>query len=148
MGRAAVSLVAMPNPEPIRARTFQFALEIVRFYRKLTTTTDVPGHLARQMLRAGTSIGSNVEEAKSAYSRRELASKYSISLREARECHYWLRLIRADQPQLAQEADRLIEECNQLIAILTTIVRKLVVAKIRDSATVIAGVLVMILMWW
>jgi four helix bundle protein len=89
-----------------------------------------------------------VEEAKSAYSRRELASKYSISLREARECHYWLRLIRADQPQLAGEAGRLIEECNELIAILTTIVRKLMLVKIRDAAGVVAVVLAVILIWW
>jgi four helix bundle protein len=141
-------MTAMPDPEPIRERTFRFGLEIVRFYRRLTSTTDVPLHLAKQMLRAGTSIGSNVEEAKSAYSRREFASKYSISLREARECHYWLGLIRADQPQLAKEADRLIEECDQLIAILTTIVRKLMLTKIREAATVIAVVLALMLTWW
>jgi four helix bundle protein len=100
------------------------------------------------MLRAGTSIGANVEEAKSAYSRREFASKYSISLREARECHYWLRIVRADQPQLANEADRLLEECNQLIAILTTIVRKLMFERIRDAVTVTAVIVAAVLAWW
>jgi four helix bundle protein len=139
----------MADPEPIRERTFRFALEIVRFYRRLTSNTDVPRHLAWQMLRAGTSIGSNVEEAKSAYSRRDMASKYSISLREARECRYWLRLIRADQPPLVEAIDSLIDECTQLIAILTTIVRKLMLQKVRDVATVTVAILgIALASWW
>jgi len=93
------------------------------------------------MLRAGTAIGANLEEAKSAYSRRDLASKYAISLREGRECHYWLRLIKADQPQLSQEVDALLDECNQLIAVLTTTVRKLRAATIK---TVVTSVLLLL----
>lgn len=77
------------------------------------------------MLRAGTAIGANIEEAKSAHSRRDLAAKYAVSLREARECHYWLRLIAADCPQFAEMTNGLIDECNQLIAVLTTTVKKL-----------------------
>src|SRR5687768_8257315 len=114
----------MPNPESIHDRSFRFAIEILRFYRILTSTTDVPHDLTWQMLRSGTAIGANLEEGKSAYSRRDLAAKYAIGLREGRECHYWLRVIRVDQPKLAEQIDSLLEECNQLIAILTTIVRK------------------------
>jgi len=87
------------------------------------------------MLRAGTAIGASLEEAKSAYSRRDLASKYAISLREARECHYWFRLIKADQSQFGDEVDSLLDECNQLIAILTTTVRKLRAAVIGKVVT-------------
>lgn len=120
----------MSNPEPIHDRSFRFAVDILRFYRILTSTTDVPRHLSTQMLRSGTAIGANLEEGKSAYSRRDLAAKYAIALREGRECHYWLRVIRVDQPQLAAHIDRLLEECSQLIAILTTIVRKLRIERI------------------
>lgn len=85
----------------------------------------VPRSLSEQMPRAGTAIGANLEEAKSAHSRRDLAAKYVVSLREARKCHYWLRLIAADQPQLLGSLSGLLEECNQLIAMLTTTVKKL-----------------------
>ncbi len=77
------------------------------------------------MLRAGTAIGANIAEAQAAPSRRDLAAKYTVSLREARECHYWLRLIAADRPQLAATTDGLLDECGQLIAMLTTTVKKL-----------------------
>jgi four helix bundle protein len=115
----------MSIPEPFRERSSRFSLEILRHYRHLTHSTDVPRHLAAQMLRAGTAIGANLEEAKSAYSRRDLAAKNAIALREARECHYWLRLIRADQPQLTQDLAPLLAECDELIAVLATAVRTL-----------------------
>ena len=59
------------------------------------------------------------------YSRRDLAARFTIGLREARECRYWLRLIRADQPKLAPQIDVLLEEYGQLVAVLSTSVRKL-----------------------
>ncbi len=77
------------------------------------------------MLRSGTSIGANIAEAQSAYSRRDLAARYTIALRESRECHYWLRLIASDQPRVAAQLEAVLDECNQLTAILTTTVRKL-----------------------
>jgi four helix bundle protein len=115
----------MTAPESYQRRTFRFGLAILRLYRKVAANPEIPHFLASQLCRAGTSIGANIEEAKSAYSRREMAMKYSIALREGRECHYWLRLIRADQPALAQATDPLIDEVDQLVAILTTTVRKL-----------------------
>jgi len=115
----------MSMPESFRERSSRFSLEILRHYRHLTRATDVPRHLATQMLRAGTAIGANLEEAKSAYSRRDLAAKNAIALREARECHYWLRLIRADQPQLTGHLTPLLAECDQLIAVLAAAVRTL-----------------------
>jgi four helix bundle protein len=77
------------------------------------------------MLRAGTAIGTNLEQAKSAHSRRDLAAKYVVGLREARECFYWLRLISTDRPALATSTAGLREECSQIIAILTATVKKL-----------------------
>ena len=111
-------------PESFQSRSFRLSLEILRFYRVLLQTTDVPRHLADQMLRAGTAIGANLEEAKSAYSPgpcRQVRDQPS----EGRECHYWLRLIKSDQPQLSEAVDPLLDECNQLVAMLTTTVRKL-----------------------
>jgi len=65
----------MSPPELFRHRGFRFALAIMRLYRVIRRMTDVPEHIARQMMRAGTSIGANLEEAKSATSRRDLIAK-------------------------------------------------------------------------
>ena len=115
----------MSVPESFQSRGFRFALEILRLFRLLSQRADVPRHLIQQVLRAGTSIGANLEEARSAYSRRDLAAKYTIAVREARECGYWLRLLAADQPDLHQLTRPLMEECSQLVAVLTTSIRKL-----------------------
>jgi four helix bundle protein len=71
----------------------------------------------------------NLEEAKSAYSRRDLAAKYTVALRESRECHDWLRLVKADQPKVSAATDPLIDETEQFVAMLTTAVIKLSTAK-------------------
>lgn len=112
--------------ESFSDRSFRFSTSLLRFHRVLSTpAADVPRTIAYQMLRAGTAIGANIEEARSAHSRRDLAARYTIGLREARECHYWLRLIAADRPQFEEATTKLIDECSQLIALLTTTVKKL-----------------------
>ena len=77
--------------------------------------------LAGQLVDSGTSIGANLEEADGAQSRADFISKCTISLKEARESHYWLRIMRATKKL---EDERLLTECNEIVAILTTIVRK------------------------
>jgi four helix bundle protein len=78
--------------------------------------------LARQLVASGTAVGALLEEADGAQSRADFVSKCTISLKEARESHYWLRLMRATG-KLADEPS-ISDECNQIVAILTTIVRK------------------------
>jgi len=78
--------------------------------------------VARQLMRAATSVGANLEEADAAQSRPDFISKCTISLKEAREAHYWLRLLRASNQHV--DGERLARECDELVAILTTIVRK------------------------
>jgi four helix bundle protein len=121
-------------PESFQERAFRFAVHILKFYRVILGTTDLPRHLAHQMLRAGTSIAANLEEAKSAYSRRDLAAKQTVALREARECSCWLRLIMIDQPHLRTTADPMVKECNELVATLTASVRRLRTATGRDRS--------------
>jgi len=77
--------------------------------------------LAAQLVNSGTSIGANLEEADGAQSRADFVSKCNISLKEARESHYWLRVMRATGKV---DDDRLLSESDELVAILTTIVRK------------------------
>ena len=79
--------------------------------------------LSKQLLRAGTSIGANVEEASAAQSRKDFAAKMAISSKEARETHYWLRLIRDSQLCMNIDVGPLIEDCEELIRMLTAIVK-------------------------
>jgi four helix bundle protein len=82
------------RPRDITDRTFYFAAEIIRFCDALDSSRGTVRVLARQLLRAGTSIGANVEEAQAGQSRADFISKYSIALKEARESIYWLRLLK------------------------------------------------------
>ncbi|MGH7875916.1 MAG: four helix bundle protein [Candidatus Binatia bacterium] len=103
-----------PQAPKITERTFAFAVSVVRFCQKLVTKPGVNRTLGQQLLRAGTSIGANLEEAQAAQSSADFISKCSISLKEARETIYWLRLLQAagqcendDCRLLAQEADEI-----------------------------------------
>jgi four helix bundle protein len=72
----------------ILERTFHFAVRIVKLCQVLDERPGVGRTLARQLLRSGTSIGANVEEAQAGQSRADFRSKYSIACKEARETHY------------------------------------------------------------
>ena len=78
-----------PQAPKITERTFAFAVSVVRFCQKLVTKPGVNRTLGQQLLRAGTSIGANLEEAQAAQSSADFISKCSISLKEARETIYW-----------------------------------------------------------
>ena len=105
-------------------RTFDFALRIVKLCLVLDKAPGVSRTLANQLLRSGTSIGANVEEGQASQSRADFLSKYSIACKEARETHYWLRLIIASDILAESKLKDLTEEANQLVAILTSIVKK------------------------
>jgi len=104
-------------------RSFAFAVRIVKLCQSLDKQPGVPRTLAHQLLRSGTSVGANIEEAQAGYSRAEFAAKMSIACKEARETYYWLRLLVATEVVAASRVADLSDEANQLIAILTTVVR-------------------------
>ena len=76
--------------------------------------------LGKQLLRAGTSVGANVEEATAAQSKRDFIAKMSISLKEARETNYWLRLLKRTG---YISKDELILESEEIMNILGAIIR-------------------------
>jgi four helix bundle protein len=92
---------------------------------KLAKRPDLPLHLARQLLRSGTSIGANLEEAKGSQTKRDATAKFSIALKEAIETAYWLRLLAATQTDLAELLTPRLAEANELIAILTAARRRM-----------------------
>ena len=78
-----------------------------------------------QLADAATSAGSNLEEAKAAYSRKDFAAKNSISLKEMREAHYWLRVILHCNLAASEFVQPLLAEANELTAMLTAGMRRL-----------------------
>ena len=105
-------------------RTFAFAVRVVKLCEVLEQNAGVPKALSRQLLRSGTSVGANVEEGQASQSRADFVAKYSIACKEARETHYWLRLLTETGILPTERLQPIAGECNELIAILTTIVKK------------------------
>jgi four helix bundle protein len=103
------------KPRDLCARTFLFASDIVGLCRGLSRAPGVSRQLAWQLLRSGTSVGANAEEAKAAYTRREFACKNSIVLRESREALYWLRLVAAHSLAPSSSLEALLKEANELL---------------------------------
>ena len=108
----------------IKERTFDIGLRIIQLAAQLpeTRTGKVLGY---QVLRCGTSIGANVEEAVAAYSREDFAFKMSIALKEARETHYWLRLVRDAGVLKPNRLDSILGETEEIKKILGSIVSKM-----------------------
>ena len=113
----------MNDGSEIRARVFQFACDVVALHDVLVTRGGSARDMSRQLMRAATSVGANLEEADAGQSRADFISKCTISLKEARESLYWLRLLRATN-KLDATADPLVHECDRIVAVLTTIVKK------------------------
>jgi len=89
---------------------------------------------------AATSVGSNLEEAKAAYSRRDFAAKNAISLKEVREALYWLRVIQRCELAPAGSVDPLLIEAGELTAMLTAGMKRLRPVALR-VLTALAGVI-------
>ena len=109
------------KPEHIKDRTFNFAVEIVRICENLSAKPGVARSLGRQLLRSGTSIGANIEEAQAAQSSADFISKCTIALKESRETVYWLRLIRASRCANGS-VDVALKEADELSRIIGSIV--------------------------
>ncbi len=75
----------------------------------------------KQLLRAGTSIGANVEEALGAQSDKDFISKLSIAYKECRETHYWLRLLKDTDYLTENEFVSMITDCDELLRIISSI---------------------------
>lgn len=110
----------MQKENIILERSFEFALRIIDLYKQMTEQKEFV--LSKQVLRSGTSIGANVEEATAAYSKKDFAAKMSIASKEARESRYWLRLI--DKSQIVQvDVKESLDEIDHIVNILTAIVK-------------------------
>src|SRR5215203_4493150 len=110
----------MKSENKILGLSFDFAISVIDLYKKLVERKEFI--LSKQLLRSGTSIGANVEEALAAQSRKDFISKMSIASKEARETRYWLRLL--DKSKLvALNYQPFLDSIEHIINILTKIVK-------------------------
>jgi len=112
----------------LRNRACKFSINLVSFLNKLSFSP-VSKEIFRQLIRAGTSIGANIEEADSSPKRKDLKYKLITAKKEAAEAVYWIKIVlKADLFEEIKIKDYfmyLMDECQQLLRILATITSKL-----------------------
>jgi four helix bundle protein len=117
------------KPKELSDRLLDFAVEVIKIADALPNT--VAGrHVGGQLVRAGTSCGSNYEEACGAESRSDFAHKMSVVLKELKESRFWLRLISRTEMLPSDRTEPVLDECQQLCAIVA---KSIITAKRRRN---------------
>jgi len=101
-------------------KSFHFSLKIISLYKKLIEDKEYV--ISKQLLRSGTSIGANIEEANAGFSKKDFVYKMSIASKEARETRYWLKLLSKSELSRIDVSEEL-ESIEELIRLLTSIVK-------------------------
>ncbi len=108
----------------VRTKSYQFGLQIVNLYLYLNSKKK-EYQLSKQVLRSGTSIGANVEEAIGASSRKDFKVKMDIAYKEARETHYWIRLLKDSKILEDKLANSLLNDTEELLKIIGSIIKSI-----------------------
>jgi len=112
----------MKKDNVVQEKSYSFALRVIKLYRWLVENKK-EYVLSKQLLRSGTSVGANVEEAIGGQSARDFKAKMSIAYKEVRESHYWLRLLH-DSDYLDKNAfSSIIIDCDELMKIIGSIIK-------------------------
>lgn len=104
----------------IQEKAFKFSLNVIALYKKLYKIEKNP--ILLQLLRCGTSIGANVNEASAGQTKRDFITKMAISSKEARETCYWLKLLK-ESKWYDEDLTEISNEASELVKILTKIVK-------------------------
>lgn len=108
----------------ILQKSYAFAVRIVKLY-KFLINDGKNLILPKQLLRCGTSIGANIEEAIGGQSKKDFLSKISIAYKEARETHYWLRILKDTEFLTEKAFSSIIVDLEELLKIITKIQKTL-----------------------
>jgi four helix bundle protein len=106
----------------VKDKSFAFAVRIINLY-KILTQEKKEYVMSKQLLRSGTSVGANIEEAIGGISKKDFRAKMSISYKEIRETTYWLRLLQATDYLEKQDFDSLFNDADELGKLLYTIIK-------------------------
>ena len=117
----------------IQEKTYAFALSIIELYRSLIRKNEYV--MSKQLLKAGTSVGANVEEALAGQSRPDFLSKMSIASKEARESNYWLRLLGDSGIIEREHLENPLAESKEIVCMLTSIVKTTAGTTERKNST-------------
>jgi len=109
------------KPSLVKVKSYAFALRTIALARWLKELKEF--EIAGQILRSGTAIGANVEEALAGVSRADFIAKMAIASKEARGTHYWLRLLRDSKIVPKAMISPLADISLELIRLLTAIVK-------------------------
>jgi four helix bundle protein len=101
-------------------KSFDFALEIIELYKILKNKNEFV--ISKQLLRSGTSIGANIEEATAAQTKKDFATKMALASKEARETRYWLRLL-SKSNLIDYDYKNYLNKIDELIRIITANVK-------------------------
>ena len=101
----------------VRNKSFDFAVRVVNMYKRLSRE-EKEFIISRQLLRSGTSIGANVEEAIGGISKADFKAKLGIAYKEARETAYWLRLLHTTEFLDSKEYESIHADCDELCKLL------------------------------
>ena len=118
----SVGGIFMESGNPARDKSFKFAVRIVKFSKWMKEERK-DFELASQLLRSGTSIGANVEEAQSAQSKKDFLHKNHIAFKEANETIYWLKLLKEAKIITNEQADSLLSDALELKKLLASITK-------------------------
>lgn len=122
------------TPQDIQKRTFDFGVQVIELVERMPRT--LSGEvLARQLIRAGTSVGANMQEADGAESKKDFIHKTTIAYKEVRESRYWLDTIKATILKNDDEVITLRQEADELVRILFTIIKNARQSSARPSHT-------------
>ncbi len=113
-------LLVMKKDNIIQTKSYNFAVRIVRLYKHLSQEKK-EFVLSKQLLRSGTSIGANVEEAIGGQSRKDFFAKLTIAYKEARESHYWIRLLKDTNFLSDKESESLLKDIEEILKIIGSI---------------------------
>jgi four helix bundle protein len=111
----------MSNENIILDKSYAFALRIVKLYKFLVYEKK-EYVMSKQVLKSGTSIGANVEEAIGGQSKKDFLAKMFIAYKETRETRFWIRLLRDSKFITPKEAASLLENCEELAKIIGRII--------------------------
>ena len=115
----------------VQEKSYLFAIRIVKLYKYLCEEKK-EYTLSKQLLRSGTSIGANIEEAIGGQSEKDFFAKLTISYKEARETHYWIRLLTDTDYINDKQSKNLLNDVEELLKIIGSI-QKTMKTKIRNS---------------
>lgn len=123
MNNEELIIKKMETENTVQIKSYQFALRVVNLYKYLISEKKKEYVLSKQILRSGTSIGANVEEAIGGQSKSDFIAKLQIALKESRETHYWLRILIDSNYLDRKSGQSILNDCEELIKLITSILK-------------------------